>query len=416
MNGTRLLRILTGMTAGVLLFAAGCGNGSSTSSVPEESSKDPKLDHNWTTVKPTRTAEESAKLINNEATAGKLSIASDVASIYVPTEGASYAHHPFLASFKGKLYAMFSLGRQDEDDCGQHVMISSCTDFQNWSTPKPLVDVTRGEHSEQVMVPMGFYVWEDTLVAYYRSFEYDAASLRENGTKRPLADTKYSIENNKLYALVTTDGETWTKADSYANAGGGNYPPVATKSGRLIMTGAMTQGYSDNLSGIGRWSMTIVPKGSAYERGAKLLTESSFYQTDDGILHLMLRTNTDYLWCAESYDDGITWSEPYPTAFTDCWSKFQFGRLPDGRFFYVGNPVPDSSRNPMVLCVSENGTDFNKWFLLRTEAYRLQFPGLYKGGVYAYPHAIIDGDYMYIIYSKHKEAIDVMRIALKDIV
>ena len=70
----------------------------------------------------------------------------------------------------------------------------------------------------------------------------------------------------------------------------------------------------------------------------------------------------------------------------------------------------------MVLCVSDNGTDFNKWFLLRTEAYRLQFPGLYKGGIYAYPHAVIDGDYMYIIYSKHKEATDVMRIALKDIV
>ena len=31
------------------------------------------------------------------------------------------------------------------------------------------------------------------------------------------------------------------------------------------MTGAMTQAYSDNLSGIGRWSLSIVPKGSAYE-------------------------------------------------------------------------------------------------------------------------------------------------------
>ena len=129
----------------------------------------------------------------------------------------------------------------------------------------------------------------------------------------------------------------------------------------------------------------------------------------------MMRTNTDYLWCSESYDDGVTWTEPYPTNFTDCWSKFQFGRLPDGRFFYLGNPVPDSGRNPLVLSLSENGTDFSDWYLLQTEGYRQQFPGLYKSGVYGYPHGIIEGDYMYVIYSKHKEAIDVMRIALSDL-
>ena len=404
------------MTAGLLLALAGCSPEKGESG-GAESSDSTRLDHVWETVTPTLSAEESAKRINNASPTMK-TVDSEVANIYTPVEGASYAHHPFLASFKGKLYAMFSLGREDEDDCGQHVMIASCdlTDFSGWSTPEPLVDVTRGEHSDVVMVPMGFYVYKDTLVAYYRSFEYDEDSLRENGTKRPLADSAYSIVNNKLYALVSTDGETWQAADTYVNGGGGNYPPGPTRSGRLLMAGATIQAYSDDLSGVGRWTMSVTPAGTAYERGAELLTESSFFQTDDGVIHLMLRTNTDYLWCSESYDDGVTWTEPYPTNFTDCWAKFQFGRLPDGRFFYLGNPVPDSGRNPLVLSLSENGTDFSDWYLLQTEGYRQQFPGLYKSGVYGYPHGIVEGDSLYVIYSKHKEAIDVMRISLADLV
>ena len=407
-------QVLAVLGAVLLAGTAGCGPAGEGGSSSPASSQSTKLEHQWETVVPSVSAEEAAKRINNQSPSLH-TVASETASLYTPVEGASYAHHPFLVSFKGKLYAMFSLGKEDEDDCGQHVMIASCEEFPNWSEPKPLVDVTRGQHSDVVMVPMGFYVYRETLVAYYRSFEYDEESLRENGTKRPLADSTYSIENNKMHALISTDGETWTPAPSYVNGGGGNYPPVATKSGRLLMAGATIQAYSDDLSGTGRWSMSVIPNGTAYERGAKLLTESSFFQTDDGIIHMMLRTNTDYLWCSESYDDGVTWTEPYPTNFTDCWAKFQFGQLPDGRFFYLGNPVPDSNRNPLVLSLSENGTDFTQWYLLQTEGYRQQFPGLYKQGVYGYPHGIVADGYLYVIYSKHKEAIDVMRISLSDL-
>ena len=158
--------------------------------------------------------------------------------------------------------------------------------------------------------------------------------------------------------------------------------------------------------------MSVTPAGTAYERGAELLTESSFFQTDDGVIHLMLRTNTDYLWCSESYDDGVTWTEPYPTNFTDCWAKFQFGRLPDGRFFYVGSPIPGSGRNPLMLCLSENGADFSRQYILRNEPYEQQIEGLYKGGLYGYPSVTVANDALYVIYSKHKEAIEVTRVAL----
>ena len=65
-----------------------------------------------------------------------------------------------------------------------------------------------------------------------------------------------------------------------------------------------------------------------------------------------------------------------------------------------------------MLCLSEDGQNFNRQFILRNEAYKQQIPGLYKGGVYGYPSTVIANGYMYVIYSKHKEAIEVTRVSL----
>ena len=78
----------------------------------------------------------------------------------------------------------------------------------------------------------------------------------------------------------------------------------------------------------------------------------------------------------------------------------------------MGSPIPGSDRNPLMLCLSDNGTDFSQQYILRNERYEQQIEGLYKGGVYGYPSVTITEDSMYIIYSKHKEAIEVTKIDL----
>jgi hypothetical protein len=45
----------------------------------------------------------------------------------------------------------------------------------------------------------------------------------------------------------------------------------------------------------------------------------------------------------------------------------------------------------------------------------MQFPGLFKGGAYAYPHSIIHDGYLYIIYSMKKERIEVTKVCINDI-
>ena len=65
-----------------------------------------------------------------------------------------------------------------------------------------------------------------------------------------------------------------------------------------------------------------------------------------------------------------------------------------------------------MLCLSENGVDFSLQYILRNEPYEQQIEGLYKGGVYGYPSVAITDDALYVIYSKHKEAIEVTKVSL----
>ncbi len=115
------------------------------------------------------------------------------------------------------------------------------------------------------------------------------------------------------------------------------------------------------------------------------LCEGSFYQTDDGVLHMLLRTTgpgyAGKLWVTESRDDGTTWSSPVETGFTDNNTKFHFGRLPDGRFYYVGcpDPEPRGARNPLVLSLSEDGVRFDRHFILADEEYVQRRPGQAQG-------------------------------------
>ena len=146
------------------------------------------------------------------------------------------------------------------------------------------------------------------------------------------------------------------------------------------------------------------------------LTETA---KDDGVLYMMLRSNTEWLWCSDSSDDGLTWSEPYATEYSDGVSKFHFGRLPDGRFYGVSNAYPDflygDCRKTLYICVSEDGENFNSRYIIRDEPYAKRFEGRNKDGQYGYPHTLIHEGYMYVIYSKRKENVEVTRFSLEQL-
>ena len=350
--------------------------------------------------------------------------------VYNPVQGWSYAHHASLVVFQGKLLAMWSNGCINEDDVGQRVLIASRHTDGSWTAPRVLIDAESSGNPLHVLTAAGMYVHKDTLIAYIGCYEYDQATLTSGGNRQPV-DGHH--QNTRLGYVTSKDGVQWSSIVWTNLRMIPNHGPRQTSTGRVIITGNISYPYTDDVSSLSGYTVTGI-YGQSFADGvvvddsetihrvtkengwdARLLCEGAFYETEDKVLHMLLRSNSRCLWCTESADDGATWSEPFPLDFTDDGSKFDVGRLPDGRYFYVGNTVVGGGRNPLMLCLSNDGIVFDTHVILRDEDQPQRFEGMHKGGLYAYPHACVFEDTLYIIHSVHKEAIDICSVRLIDI-
>ncbi len=371
----------------------------------------------WLTIRVTPLFAQHDVISNNyKSEEGLVHLKIERTIIYSPETNWLYNHHAAIAHFKGKLFAIWSDGLIGEDSPGQRVVYSFSTDFKHWSEIKPIAVPDKGaDDTLKVLTAAGLYQYKDTLVAYYGEYEHHRTHTR-------------------LLARFTTDGEHWSKPIDLNVPLIPNHGPEPTHSGRLIISGNFSFPYTDNPDGLSGWKMTsFYPKdfytqdnsatfySPAQKWGLPPLCEGSFFETDDQVLHMGLRVTgkgwKGHLWLTESRDNGYTWTKPVETGFTDNDSKFHFGRLPDKRFYYVG--IPDTlhhyDRNPLVLAISNDGKKFDKQYIIADEIYTLKKAGLWKGGQYGYPHTMIWKGYMYVIISRQKEAIEVIRFKLNQL-
>ena len=333
--------------------------------------------------------------------------------VYVPQNNWFYSHHQSIVHYRDRFFAIWSNGLFDEDSPGQRVMCSYSKDFHHWSAPKQLAaPAFYRKDTLNVLTAAGFHVYKDTLVAYFG--EYSPHK-----------------ENTELSALYTTDGDHWSSPIKLNVPVNPNHGPQPTHSGRLIISGNFVFPYSDDPSGLRGWKITSFYPDSLYKEdnpdtfekpsismGYPPLCEGSFFETADHVLHMMLRSTDDgwkgHLWLTESRDDGANWSSAAETPFTDNDSKFHFGRLANHDFYYVG--IPDtlnrSKRSPLVMSLSRDGIHFNRHFLIADEPYKLIKAGLWKEGEYGYPHSLVYNGFMYIIISRMKESVEVIRFPI----
>lgn len=333
--------------------------------------------------------------------------------IYAPDTAWLYSHHASITHFKGRFIAIWSNGMKDEDAPGQRVLFSASADFFHWPAPRVLADPSwYNKDTANVLTAAGFHQFRDTLVAYYGEYSPHRT-------------------NTHLWARTTTDGEHWSEPVDMQVPVNPNHGPQVIENGRLVISGNFTFPYTDDPKGLSGWKMSSFYPDSLYREdnpatfyapaehlGLPPLCEGSFFQTNDKVLDMLLRVTGEgwkgRLWLTESRDNGAHWSIPAETGFTDNDSKFHFGKLPGGHFYYVG--IPDTlhhyERNPLVLAISRDGKFFDRQYIIANEPYTLKKEGLWKGGQYGYPHTLVYNGYMYVIISRQKEAVELIRFAV----
>jgi hypothetical protein len=362
------------------------------------------------------TSAQTPSIHNNYQTgAGVPKLNIERSMIYSPDKEWLYNHHASIIHFKDRFVAIWSNGMIDEDSPGQRVVYATSKDFKHWSPLKVLASPGKINDTLTVLTAAGLYQYKGTLVAYYGDYDKHR-------------------QNTHLWAKTSTDGEHWSEPLDMHLPVVPNHGPEVTNSGRVIISGNFTFPYTDDPRGLSGWKLSSFYPDSLYKQdnpamfyapaaksGFPPLCEGSFFQTDDNILHMLLRVTgkgwKGHLWLTESKDNGGSWSQPAEAPFSDNDSKFHFGRLPDKRFYYVG--IPDTlhhyDRNPLVLSLSGDGKSYDKNYIIANELYHLKKEGLWKGGQYGYPHTIIYDGYMYVIISRQKEAIETLRFSLKQL-
>jgi hypothetical protein len=121
-----------------------------------------------------------------------------------------------------------------------------------------------------------------------------------------------------------------------------------------------------------------------------------------------------------SFDDGGTWTAPIRTNFPDTGARANAGRLPDGQYYVINNPLPMSSRQGgraiLAISLSRDGLLFDRMAVIRFAAPPQRYEGAAKGANgYMYPHSLVVGKNLWVIYSINKEDIEIARIPLAEL-
>lgn len=336
-------------------------------------------------------AENEAELINNRSTVEPEQMVFEKSIIYKPTDSWYYNNFSNFVEFKGKYYALWNTARLHEDSCGQHVVYSVSDDLKNWSEPKTLIGVTKGQYNEKVMWG-ALYVYNDKLYCGAQIFEYYPNDVDKDGR----GDFKKTM-TNEYVVMCSDNGIDWYKSSQ--------------PSGRVnLLYNARN---SQNLKEVA-------------DRGADYFAEGSLYTAPNGNIYALFRSvmyngdgndgNNNFKWACISYDGGITWSKAYPTQFTDAPQKAASGTLPDGRVYYVGSPASELNRNCLMLYISEDGINFDKQYILyKGNDYKVVMKGVAKDPGYNYPETMIVGDTLHVAYAINKESIEIIHIPLASI-
>lgn len=386
-------------------------------------------------------AEAVSPITNRFGEVAPVRLNVDHRAVFRGVAGAAFNHQAQLAFDGERVYVTWSSCGVDEEEAGQRMLVATSDDLgATFGTPIVVAPSRPGRHADSVVVSSGMIVRGDALVAFYGEWErYEARRSKENEAAR-IAAGGHHVFDVRTEARVSRDrGATWSAPTVVVRNQFGFMPPAPLASGRLILPGHLTSAWTDDPSGLSGWTRTGPPGLPAdylddwYSRakGAALLglphhfNEANFFQTDDGVVHMMLRNeNNTRMGVSESRDDGRTWSRPRLTGFTNSVSRSHFGRLPDGRYFCVSCPTPPragaapSTRNPrtpVVLALSHDGVTFDRHYVLGDDAQgEPRIPGYLKHGRYGYPFLLAMGENALVVYSTNKEDINIARFRLPE--
>ncbi len=314
---------------------------------------------------------------------------------------AQFNLHSYVAYHQGRFWAVWSSSRVGEEDPDQRVLYATSRDGHRWSMAQELAGDPDGAAGPARWIARGVFVLDGkltALAAYIESADYGKRGKAEVWKKLKLMRFEWT-------------GKKWADRGVFADNCMNNFPPerLAGKLAMVCRDANMDVEMALEAGG-GKWTRTAIASEPPFNK----MDEPTFYATEGGEVHMIVRDNTrsGFLLRTVSGDNGKTWARPVRTNYPDATSKNYPGRLSNGWYYLINNPNP-KGRDPLTISFSRDGWEFGKTMVIRRGAPERRFAGRAKGsGTLQYPHAVERGGSLWVIYSTNKEDIEMAEIPL----
>lgn len=351
-------------------------------------------------------------------------------------ETGAYSHHPKIARFKDRFFAMWTNHPYGEDGPGQRLLFSHSVDGNSWADfaelfPSPQ-EIGPAEDDGLVMTSFKWIELDGRLFAVaglhknegFCDLNHDGFSPERNGD----FPSRRRVGSSPLAREVRADatlGATFALNEDLPDGIAFDVVPaaeasVAATAGKLaeLLAGPEFLPAWDFQKRLG------FPKAADGHR----LCEPTVYRATDGRYVMLLRdTRYSHRMYVSVSDSGREWPAAQPTDIPDSPSLVCSAVLENGTVLLVGNQMapefdnPEAkhhSRDPLTVSISPDGLHFERVYALRCGVQQYRIPQSEcrgRGGGGQYPDAVVHDGRLYVVYSMGKEDIWVSSVELRDL-
>lgn len=286
------------------------------------------------------------------------------------------------------LIAWFGGTKEKDDDVGIWLTQGNS---KSWSEPIEIAKIREEPHWNPVL----FRDKQDTIYLFFK-------------VGKEIADWE------TWYIKSADEGKTWSEAtELVAGDRGGRGPvrnkPIVLSNGDWIAGASNEQGvwrpFVDISKDAGKnWSRSAYFEFNVDSLGGEGMIQPTLWESENGQVHMLLRTSGGFIYRADSKDYGQTWNKPYPTVLPNPNSGIDLVKLDNGDLLLLYNPDQKNwgSRGDLHLARSkDNGTSWKDELILEHGD---------PEDEYSYPAIIQSGDYVALTYTWNRSNIAFKRL------
>lgn len=354
--------------------------------------------------------------------------------LYATPETGTFNHHGYLAYFKGVLFASWDNQARDENTSGQRgVFRYSKDEGKTWSEQKSLfpsladnVPASLAKQPKPFQTSQGFAEIEGRLYAVTcvdRALKKKVYRFNEVSRKRIGFLAREANVDGSLGPVFWLSDSAPAPEPGYSAIPAGE-PSIVAKidahfkdPANLLQLLFKPRQWPDS-DDEHRMTEPTQPWRLANGAWVRLYRNQGTIQGTTRAETEASRPRRHY--ASFSFDDGETWTAPTRTNFPDTGSRANSGQLPDGQYYVINNPLPMSARQGgrqmLAISLSHDGLKFDRMAVIKFAAPAQRYEGKSKGaGGYQYPHSVVVGNNLWVIYSVNKEDMEVVRIPLAEL-